>query len=173
MSSSEQNVFVAQIARWMLELFTHRYSHIGSLTSRNPIVSGTDGNVTVGPIVRRPFYDDGRSQFPLDRGPYTTAREYYLACAQREIECARALFVQGASPAYQRDLEETRLMVERCVGLLSELVARCEGLDEDDPELAPFALDIHDVGLRNILVSPEDHSKIVSAVEDLFGLKKC
>ncbi len=139
----------------MLSLFTHRFSSIGSL------VSDADGTYSVGPIVRRPFYEGGRAQFNLDRGPFRTAKAYYLACAQRELDCSRTLFVQSASPSYQKDLEDSNLQVERCVGLLSDLVNRCEGLDDDDPVLAPFSLDIHDIGLKNILVASDDHTRIV------------
>lgn len=155
MTPSELDIIVASLARWMLELFAHRFASIGSLTTDK------DRSFVTGPIVRRPFFADGRAQLTIDRGPFPTARAYYLACAQREIDCSRALFVQSASPSYQQDLEESRMQIESCVGLLSDLIGRCDGLDDDDVELAAFSLDIHDIGLKNILVSPDDYSKIV------------
>ena len=147
----------------MVQLFAHRFKKIGSLVVDN------DGEFTVGPIVRRPFYADGRAQLKLDRGPFETAAAYYSACAQREIDCARVLFVQNASPAYQRELEESRMQVESCVGLLSDLIKRCDRLDSDDPEFASCSFDIHDIGLKNILVSTDDHSRIVRPVRPRVG----
>ena len=143
----------------MLELFSHRFPSIGSLTFGTS--DSTQAPFPIGPIVRAPFYADGRSHFPLDRGPFTSAKSYFLACAQRELDCARHLFVQSASPAYQRELEGTRFQIERCVGLMSDLVSRCEGLDGDDEELRGFSLDVHELGLRNVMVAEGDHSKIV------------
>ena len=56
---------------------------------------------------------------------------------------------------------ETQAIVQRAVTLLIELVRRCEGLDSADPELARYALDLHELGLRNIVVSPDDPTRIV------------
>jgi len=164
LTSSEQTAIVAQIAKWMLELFQHhRLPKLGSLTRHD------DSEPVIGPIIGRPFIADGRAKLPLDRGPFSAARSYYLACAQRENDASRALFVQDSSlPSYQRNLEEVQLQVQRCVGLFYDLVTHCPGLDDDDPEMAPFSLDIHDIGLKNILVSSEDHSKITSIVDWQF-----
>src|SRR5260221_9873462 len=45
--------------------------------------------------------------------------------------------------------------------LLIELVRRCEGLDSADPELARSALDLHELGPKNIIVVPDDPTHIV------------
>ena len=156
LSSFEQNAIVAQIAQYMLEVFRHhRFDKIGALKSSE------DAAVEVGSVALPSFYIDGRSSLTLDRGPFDSARAYYLACAQRELDCSRVLFVQDASPAYQRDLEDARLQIERIVGLLHDLIVRCQGLDGDDPVFAPFSLDIHQLSLKSIFVSPDDSSKIV------------
>lgn len=136
----------------MVEEFRHRFDKIGSLT---------DDSGTVGPIASKPFYEEGRSRLSLDRGPFSSARAYYLACAQRELDACRMLFAQDAPASYQRDLEDSRMMVERIAGMLCDLTNRCHGLDDDDPELAPFSLDIHDIALKDIFVSPENPTDIV------------
>src|SRR5258707_15853562 len=56
---------------------------------------------------------------------------------------------------------ETQSIVERAVMLLIELVRRCEGLDSADPELARYALDLHELGPKNIIVVPDDPTNIV------------
>ncbi|KAI0833519.1 hypothetical protein BC628DRAFT_1308600 [Trametes gibbosa] len=149
----DQDQIVAKIAQWMIELFGHRLSKIGSIT---------DESGDVGPVSSKLFYNEGRSRLSLDRGPFSSARAYYLACAQRELDACRMLFAQGAPPSYQRDLEDSRLMVERITGLLCDLTNRCHGLDDDDPEMAPFSLDIHDLTLKDIVVSPEDPTNIIA-----------
>ncbi|KAI0719316.1 hypothetical protein C8T65DRAFT_636307 [Cerioporus squamosus] len=131
MTPFEQNVIITALARWMVELFKHRFEAIVS----------------------------------IDRGPFASARAYYRACAQRELDSSRMLFVQDAPESYQQELEESRLIVERISGLLCDLTNRCEGLDDDDPEMAPFSLDIHHVGLKNIFVSPENPTNILSVAD--------
>lgn len=141
----------------MLEIFRHRFDKIGSL-----IKSAESGEFEVGSIAYPSFYIDGRASLALDRGPFSSARAYYLACGQRELDCSRALFVQDASPAYQRDLEDAQLQTERIVGLLHDLITRCQGLDEDDLDLAPFSLDIHQLPLKSIYVSSSDSNDVTS-----------
>ncbi|EIW57590.1 uncharacterized protein TRAVEDRAFT_150122 [Trametes versicolor FP-101664 SS1] len=153
LSIHEQDQIVATIARWMLDLFHHRFDRIGSLT---------DESGSIGPISSKLFYEEGRSKFSLDRGPFTTARAYYLACAQRELDACRMLFAQDAPPSYQRDLEDSRMTVERIAGMLCDLTNRCHGLDDDDPEMAPFSLDIHEIALKDIFVSPGNPTNIVA-----------
>ncbi|RDX57262.1 hypothetical protein OH76DRAFT_1395054 [Lentinus brumalis] len=159
MTPFEQNSIVAALARWMVELSKLRFEAIGSLR--------TDGknDFRIGPVVMKPFYVDGRSKLSLDRGPFASARGYYRACAQRELDSSRMLFVQGAPESYQQGLEESRLTVERITGLLCDLTDRCEGLDDDDPEMAPFSLDIHEIALKNIFVSPENPTNILSVAD--------
>ena len=154
MTLFEQNMIIAAIARWMVELFSHRFDAIGSLTS-------AEGDFKIGPVVMRPFYSDGRSKLTLDRGPFKSAKAYYRACALRELDSAKALFSQDAPASYQHELEDSRLTVERITGLLCDLTNRCQGLDEDDADMAPFSLDIHDIGLKNILVSSVNHTEVV------------
>ena len=154
LSHLNQSRIVAQVARFMTELFRHRFDTIGSL-----ILDREEHRV--GPIVRRSFCLDGRAKLALNRGPFTSARAYYNACAQRELDCARTLFVQDASPAYQHDLDDGRLQVERITGLFCDLVRKCDGLDDSDPAMAPFSLDIHQFGLKNFIVNPADPVQVV------------
>ncbi|OCH95376.1 hypothetical protein OBBRIDRAFT_767616 [Obba rivulosa] len=159
--ATEQNSLVARIAGWMLESSRHNFNAVGS-------VFVGEGGIQAGPMIRRSFFLDGRAKLALDRGPFTSARAYYSACAQRELDCCRALFVQDASPTYQRDLNDARLRVERIVGLMYDLISQCPGLDDDDPEMAPFTVDIHHLGLKNILVSPESPSTVTAVVDWRF-----
>jgi len=76
------------------------------------------------------------------------------------------LFTQArdASEEYQRLLEKNQMRVERITSLLMSIVEKCEGLDEDDEEFAPFGLDLHEIEPKNVWVDEEDHGKIVSAL---------
>ena len=155
MKPFEQNQIIATIAKWMVDMSTHLFKAIGSLS-----FDGAGGH-RIGPVVTKPFYADGRSKLTLDRGPFESAKAYYRSCALRELDSAKTLFAQDAPESYQHQFEDTRLMVERITGLMCDLTNRCEGLDDDDPEMAHFSLDIHEIGLKNIYVSSEDHSNIV------------
>jgi hypothetical protein len=116
------------------------------------------------------FYIEGRTALSINRGPFATARAYFLACAERERAATRALFPQGAPAGaeYQALLAETQGIVERAVTLLIELVRRCEGLDSADPELARYALDLHELGLKNIIVASNDPTRIVRSFPPSF-----
>lgn len=161
LSNVQQDAIVAQIARWTLELLKNN-SEISAIG--NIYCDEASQEYTIGPLVHLPFLTEGRSHLDLDRGPFSSARAYLLACAQREIECSRMLFSQEASDDYQRNLEQCRLQVEQTVMLLTNLISRCKGLDDDDPALAAFTLDIHGMSLRNFIVSPDDPSQIVSTI---------
>ncbi|KAH8117821.1 hypothetical protein DFH11DRAFT_1570878 [Phellopilus nigrolimitatus] len=158
LSLGDQDRVVAQIATWSAKLSRHRFGAIGSL------YANSEDGYLVGPIVATQFFAEGRSHLRLDRGPYATAKNYLLACTQREIDCARTLVTQDASLSYQRDLENCKLQVDQSMLLLSDLVQRCRGLDDDDPELAPFSFDFHDMGPRNFIISRNDPTRIISVV---------
>lgn len=156
---NEQDAVVAQIARWTAKLFYHRFSVIGSLCP------DTQDGYIVGPLISRRFFVEGRGKLKLDRGPFSTVRDYLLACTQREIDCARILVEQNASAEssrYNRDVEDCRLQVESSMAMLTDLIVRCKDIDSGDPELAEFSLDIHELSMKNFIVSDQDHSKVVS-----------
>ncbi len=140
-----------------MEIFSLRFDRIGSLY---PVLD-KPGEVLVGSLISPPFYIDGRAEHPLDRGPFASAKAYFSACAQRELDCARFVFSQDTSAGYQRKVEEERVNVERSMSLFQRLIDRCEGLDDLDPDLAPFSLDIHSLSLKAITVSETDNSQIV------------
>ena len=121
------------------------------------------GSFALGPPTHPCFCVEGRTALSIDRGPFPTARVHFLACAERERATTRALFAQGtpAGAECYALLTETQAIVERAVTLLIELVRRCEGLECADPELARYALDLHGLGLKNIIVASDDPTRIV------------
>ncbi|KZS94262.1 hypothetical protein SISNIDRAFT_63460 [Sistotremastrum niveocremeum HHB9708] len=157
----EQDLVVTQLARWVVETFKLRFDSIGSLYLKPE----SPGEVIVGPIIEAPFYVDGRAQLPLDRGPFSSAKAYLSACTQRELDASRVTLAQNMSEGYQREYEEGRLNIERSMSLLQSLIDRCGGLDSDDPEFAPFSLDLRELGLKNLTVETDNLSKIISVAD--------
>ena len=157
----------------MIELSRISFPEIGSIVLPKPCdptpspspttTTSSPALPALGPLTHPCFYVEGRAALSIDRGPFPTVRAYFLACAERERAATRALFTQGAPAGaeYQALLAETQSIVERAVTLLIELVRRCEGLDSADPELARYALDLHELGLKNIIVAPDDPTRIV------------
>jgi len=141
-----------------MEVFNQRFDSIGGIYAG----ADTPGDAIVGSIINPPFYIDGRADYPLDRGPWPSAKAYLHACAQRELDCSRFMFNQDTSAGYQTKVEEAKFAVERSMSLFQRLVDNCEGLDELDPDFAPFSLDIHELALRDLTVDNDDHSTIVS-----------
>jgi len=158
MEPFQQDLVIGQIARWMMELFTHSFDKIGSLYP----VEGNPGAVQLGPVAQSLFYIDGRAEYPLDRGPFSSAKDYLSGCAQRELDSSRFMFSQDTSKEYQMRLQEEKDNVERSMHLFEQLIHQCPGLDGGDPEMAPFTLDVHNLTMRNIIVDPEDHARIIS-----------
>jgi len=170
--AESQDALITQLAQYMLELSHLSFPAIGSIAlSRSSCdpptpptpVSASPAVPLLGPLTHPCFYVEGRTALSIDRGPFPTARAYFLACAERERAATRALFTQGAPAGaeYQALLAETQTIVERAVTLLVELVRRCEGLDSADPELARYALDLHELGPKNIVVAQDDPTCIV------------
>ena len=166
-----QDSLVTQLAHFMLEASRHSFPEIGSIVlpqnpapAPSPLPTNAAAVPPLGPLTHPCFYVDGRNALTLDRGPFPTARAYFLACAERERAATRALFASGAGAAgaeYQALLADTHALVERAVALLIELVRRCEGLDGADAELARYALDLHELGPKNIIVAPDEPTRIV------------
>lgn len=155
LSSTVQDTIVEQIATWMMELFQHRFSAIGSLYLN-------EDDFSVGQICQSSFYTNGRDKLDLNRGPFVTVRDFFLACAQRELDCARTQSIQDASDKYQKDVEDARFTVERSMALLTTAIAGCQGLDEEDPDTKEFSLSLSELNLTKIYVSPENPMNIVS-----------
>ncbi|EJD49541.1 hypothetical protein AURDEDRAFT_161099 [Auricularia subglabra TFB-10046 SS5] len=157
----EQELIVVQYARWVVELSKFHFPSIGSLKpSESPYSSPV-----IGPLLHLPFFASGRAGVPLDRGPFPSTREYFLACAQREIDSARALFTQGeTSVDYQRQVEDTRMQAERAAAMMMNIIECCPDL-ENDPELEKFALDIHDLAMKSFIVDPTDPTRVVAITD--------
>jgi hypothetical protein len=97
-----------------------------------------------------------------------TSSSYLRDLANAEAQRSNQRSEEQSSPSvprssveYQRVVEEERVNVERSMSLFARLIDRCEGLDELDPDMAPFSLDIHGLSLRDVTVSPTDSSQIV------------
>jgi len=158
MEPFQQDLVIGQIARWMMELFTHTFDKIGSLYP----IEGEPAAVKMGPVTQPLFYIEGRSEYPLDRGPFSSAKDYISGCAQRELDSSRFMFSQDTSKEYQMRLQEEKDNVERSMHLFEQLIQTCPGLDSGDPDMAPFTLDVHNLPMRNIIVDSEDYARIVS-----------
>ncbi|KAI9440028.1 hypothetical protein H4582DRAFT_1569176 [Lactarius indigo] len=162
-----QNSLVTQLAHFMLEASRLSFPAIGSIILPQSSAADPAAVPPLGPLTHPCFYVDGRNALSLDRGPFPTARAYFLACAERERAATRALFTSGAPAGaeYQALLADTHALVERAVTLLIELVRRCEGLDGADAELARYALDLHELGPKNIIVAPDEPTRILAVVD--------
>ncbi|EJU04923.1 hypothetical protein DACRYDRAFT_104816 [Dacryopinax primogenitus] len=158
LSLYDKRKIVKQVAEWNVELFNCRFEEMGSLY--------WDGMMDffVGPMTSDAFCAGARGPMELDRGPWRSTTDYFYSCAQRELDLARSLDAGNASKGYKRMLSAQREAVERSMDLLIDIVTRCRSLDEDDPELAPFAIDLEDVGPRNLFVDPEQPSKITGVI---------
>src|SRR5712671_1185225 len=180
-----QDSLVTQLAQFMVEVSHLTFPAIGSIVLPQPgdssappsPVSSSPAVPPLGPLTHPCFYVEGRTALLIDRGPFPTARAYFLACAERERAATRALLPQGAPAGadYQVLLAETQAVVESAVTLLIELVRRCDGLDSADPELARYALDLHELGPKNIIVASDDPTRIVrpSSLKFLLVRKGC
>jgi hypothetical protein len=161
MEPFQQDLIIGQIARWMMDLFSHSFDKIGGLYP----VEGVPGAVCTGAVPQALFYNDGRSEYPLDRGPFSSAKDYLSGCAQRELDSSRFMFSQDTSKAYQMKLQEEKDNVERSMHLFEQLIQHCPGLDGGDPEMAPFTLDMHELPMRSIIVDWEDYTRIVGHLD--------
>jgi hypothetical protein len=118
----------------------------------------------VGPLTHLCFYVEGHAALSINHRPFPTARAYFLTCAEREHTVTHVLFTQGAriGAKYQALLAEMQGIVERATMLLIELVHCCEGLDSTDPELTQYALNLHKLRPKNVIITADDLACIVS-----------
>ncbi|KAF8339567.1 uncharacterized protein EI90DRAFT_2907581, partial [Cantharellus anzutake] len=156
--SLQKEAIVTKVARWILELYHLRFDKIGSLH----LLPEDPSSAAVGPISTDVWNINGRARIEgIDRGPWPTAKDYFKACSQRELDCLKPFLTQEGSEEYKRTVEESRIQVEYSMELMDRIIDNCEGLDEDDPYFAPFAVNARAFELENIFVSEDDFSKIV------------
>ena len=155
LSIDDLEAIITQIAKWAVNLFRLRFDAIGSL------YPDSENGYKVGPIVRSSFILDGLARLHLNRGPFFTAKEYMLACVQREIDRQKELVAENASSEYQKALDNMSHDIDQYAELFKSIVDKCGDLDDGDPIMSPFTLDFHVLGMRNFILSEEDPKRIV------------
>ncbi|KAH9994889.1 hypothetical protein BJV77DRAFT_1066603 [Russula vinacea] len=151
--AESQDSLVTQLAQFMVELSHLSFPAIGSIAlPPQPCDPPSSALPPLGPLTHPCFYVEAapRSRSTAAHSPQRAHTSSLGAPAGAE---------------YQALLAETQAIVERAVTLLIELVRRCEGLDSADPELARYALDLHELGLKNIIVAPDDPTRILALVD--------
>ncbi len=180
----ERKVYVAmRLAEWMDELSRCRFTKVGSLYHSS---KANLGGFEVGPAVDFDFYRGRCLQYELDRGPFSTAQQFY----QSSI-LSRRMDVNFYTENVQEDGEgsgEGKASEEKNQKSESEEHEHQDGMEyekrailgipkacdallkilpqvfpEDSPEKTPKVLYHHDISVSNILV--DDAGNLVGLVD--------
>ncbi|RLL99158.1 hypothetical protein CFD26_104776 [Aspergillus turcosus] len=174
LSNEQKRDIIQAIVKFDARLVDHPLGGIGSLYYPNDIPSGikhlpvlgsknTCQRWVIGPTTDRRFFDDGRGELCLDRGPWNTAQEYIRAICYREMEAIRnarrPLRPEGivGPGGYQPDCA-LKLSVCRDVLKVVDHI-----MPHDDCQ-APV-LWHKDLNLDNIFVDPERPTEIVGLID--------
>ncbi|EEP77649.1 predicted protein [Uncinocarpus reesii 1704] len=134
-------------------------------------VGGTGENIhsekfVIGPTNHRSFFDFGKGELDIDRGPWSTLPEYLVAIAHREIACVKAslrypIMPEGLfygprqyQPSPSKKLSALRNYLKVCPHVLPE-----------DPVTHESVLWHGDLHLQNVFVNPEDPAQILGIID--------
>ncbi|KAJ0423516.1 phosphotransferase enzyme family protein [Aspergillus carlsbadensis] len=140
--------------------------------STSPLYIDVAGNevrsktFAIGPTNHRSFFDFGRGELDIDRGPWSTVTELMLATARREIATAKAglrylLTPEGLfygprqyQPSFSKKLSALESYLKVAPYVLPE--------DKDTHTSVLWHGDLHS---QNIFVDPEDPARIVGIID--------
>ncbi|EAW23511.1 uncharacterized protein NFIA_022220 [Aspergillus fischeri NRRL 181] len=172
LSNDQKRDIIQAIAKFDVKLVNHPLGVIGSLYYPDDIPSGikrlpalgsndTCQRWVLGPTTDRRFFDDGRGELCLDRGPWSTAQEYITAICYREMEAIR----NARRPFRPERIVGPGGYQPNCALKLSVCrdVLKVVGpiLPSDDCQAA--VLWHKDLNLDNIFVGPERHYRDCAA----------
>ncbi|PGH21558.1 hypothetical protein AJ80_03118 [Polytolypa hystricis UAMH7299] len=143
-----------------------------TLDTTTPLYVDGDGNdihstkYDIGPTNHRAFFDFGRGELDIDRGPLCTPAEFMTAIAYREIACARAglrypLMPQGLFYGPRQYQPST---LKKLSALHSYLTIAPYVLPENRATHASV-LWHGDLHLQNIFVDPEEPTRILGIID--------
>ncbi|KAF4151201.1 hypothetical protein CNMCM6069_004353 [Aspergillus lentulus] len=136
------------------KLMSARFTSHGSLYYKDayPYRKELTGKFVIGPTTERSFWENGKHDLDIDRGPWDSAQEYLSAVANREIASIQN---QGSKTAIAMD-SHVRLL-EQVLTLLPHILPL--------EELSSPALLHHDLHSDNIFVDDADPTKISSIID--------
>ncbi|RWQ91924.1 phosphotransferase enzyme family protein [Paecilomyces variotii] len=120
----------------------------------------------IGPINHRSFFDFGKGELDISRGPWSTVTEYMTAIARREIAAAKAglrypLMPEGlfyGPRQYQPSLSKKLSALENYLKVAPHVLPENKATHAS----VLWHCDLHS---QNIFVDPEDPSRIVGIID--------
>ncbi|KKZ65946.1 hypothetical protein EMCG_08289 [[Emmonsia] crescens] len=181
LSGKQKYAIVQQIAELERKFASTRFAAYGGLYYANDLSPAesartaylyTDANgpqtcsrFVIGPTNNRMYFDDGRSDVVVDRGPWTSASKYVMALALREIACIekfpkfpRPQGMHGGPRQYQPSAEKK-------LAVLNDYLRVAPYLLPKDPTLHASVMWHSDLHTDNIFVDPNDPVKIVGLID--------
>ncbi|KAF4200036.1 hypothetical protein CNMCM8927_004135 [Aspergillus lentulus] len=102
MSEAQRFGLVESVVEIERKLMSARFTSHGSLYYKDAYPYGKEltGKFVIGPTTERSFWENGKHDLDMDRGPWDSAQEYLSAVANREIASIQN---QGSKTAIARD----------------------------------------------------------------------
>ncbi|KMQ48464.1 hypothetical protein HL42_0925 [Trichophyton rubrum] len=174
LSNEEKREIIQAMVSFDVKMLNHPLGGIGSLYYPRDIPSGTNqlpalgmndacGRWVLGPTTDRRFFDDGRGELSLDRGPWNTVKEYLAAICEREMKAVqnldRPLRSEGiVGPGGYQPNRALKLSVCR------DFLKVVNHILPPEACLTPV-LWHKDLHLDNIFVNPEKPTEIVGLID--------
>ncbi|KAL8714703.1 MAG: hypothetical protein Q9225_006528 [Loekoesia sp. 1 TL-2023] len=180
LSTKELAEIVKEVVEVESRLFSARFAEYGSLYYKEDLEEKfredkiRDQNdmgllpdrFRIGPVVTRSFWTDGRSQMPLDRGPWVRPEDYLSSIGKREAAWT-AKFGEPRHRQFFFSFPEHKIQPKDHISLLSQYGTVAPYLIPKDEDLSSPTLRHPDLHESNIFLYPK--STRISGIIDWQG----
>ncbi|KAJ5932236.1 kinase-like domain-containing protein [Penicillium verrucosum] len=168
---SDKLAIVKQVAHITCNLAQFRFPHYGALYRRDDIElfesKAIDNEFVVGPTVNRAWFDNGRGEVDVYRGPWTSADDMMEALVHREIACLKKF------STFPRDCQQGIFGGPGCynpthkakLSVLQDFLKIYRSIAPQDKNISAGIIWHNDLHTENIFVDINNPSQITSIID--------
>ncbi|KAK2777918.1 Phosphotransferase enzyme [Onygenales sp. PD_12] len=181
LSGKQKYSIVQQIVQFEQKFASTRFAAFGSIYYADDLSPGessrsahlyTDANgpltnskFAVGPTNNRMYFDDGRSDVAIDRGPWESVLDYAIASARREIACIEKFPKFPRPQGMHGGPRQFQPSAARKLAALNDYLQIAPYLLPKNQNLHASVLWHSDLHTDNIFVDPSDPVKIIGIID--------
>ncbi|PGH03335.1 hypothetical protein AJ80_08695 [Polytolypa hystricis UAMH7299] len=183
LNEKQKYAIVQQLVEFERRFTTTRFAADGSLYYKDDLPPTTTASTSsylykdsegtpqpsnkfaVGPTNSRIYFDHGRSDIDIDRGPWNLARDYVVASAKREITCISKFSSFPHPQGIYYGPRQYQPSAQKKLSVLYDYLKVAPYLLPKNRDLCASVMWHSDLHAGNIFVDPNDLVKIVGVID--------